>query len=340
MSDRRFALLLEVLELAEPQITGRSLGRNLGSGADNLARSGILTPVAPEAPLPDPRWHDSDDLAFESGWDAPLVGQAVEGAAADVSAYRISFARLLDMLSRALDLVAPRGPTELLADHVWDLGDLSISRSRKARSCSPGGCTLHPLSSSCVPCCSIARADQAGDDPYDHRLPSERRGVASRTPGSPAGQNLEPGRRDVWSRRTTSEEHLRGSRPRRLQHRPRLSRPRRPGSPHPRQRIPVQRRGADRHRPLAGQRLCPRPAAAHERGSRERWLAGRYAGEGLPRLSRLEEIENAHQAAAWFLLAGALKTATPPSAPPFHPIDLLRALPRSCPRRFNSPRGM
>ena len=132
MSDRRFALLLEVLELAEPQITSRSLRRNLGSGADDLIRSGILTTVAPEAPLPDPRWHDSDDLAFESGWDAPLVGQAVEGAAADVSAYRISFARLLDMLSRALDLVAPRGPTELLADHVWDLGDLSISRSWKA----------------------------------------------------------------------------------------------------------------------------------------------------------------------------------------------------------------
>ena len=132
MSDRRFALLLEVLELAEPQITGRSLRRNLGSGADDLVRSGILTPVAPEAPLPDPRWHDSDDLAFESGWDAPLVGQAGEGAAADVGAYRISFARLLDMLSRALDLVAARGPTELLADHAWDLGDLSISRSRKA----------------------------------------------------------------------------------------------------------------------------------------------------------------------------------------------------------------
>src|SRR5512132_2049047 len=114
MSDRRFALLLEVLELAEPQI----LRRNLGSGAADLARSGILTPVAPEAPLPDPRWHDSDDLAFESGWDAPLVGQAGEAAAADVGAYRISFARLLDMLTRALRLVAVRGPTEMLADHV------------------------------------------------------------------------------------------------------------------------------------------------------------------------------------------------------------------------------
>jgi hypothetical protein len=132
MSDRRFALLLEILELAEPQIAGRSLRRNLGSGADDLVRSGILTPVAPEAPLPDPRWHDSDDLAFESGWDAPLVGQAGEGAAADVSAYRISFARLLNMLRRTLDLVAARGPTGLLADHAWDLGDLSISRGRKA----------------------------------------------------------------------------------------------------------------------------------------------------------------------------------------------------------------
>jgi hypothetical protein len=162
MSDRRFALLLEVLELAEPQITGRSLRRNLGAGADDLVRSGILTPVAPEAPLPDPRWHDSDDLAFESGWDAPLVGQADEGTAADVGAYRISFARLLDMLSRALDLVAQRGPTELLADHAWDLGDLRSAGAGKRQSCSPGGCTLHPLSSSCVPYCSIARADQAG----------------------------------------------------------------------------------------------------------------------------------------------------------------------------------
>ena len=36
------------------------------------------------------------------------------------------------MLRGALDLVAVRGPTELLADHAWDLGDLSISRSRKA----------------------------------------------------------------------------------------------------------------------------------------------------------------------------------------------------------------
>jgi hypothetical protein len=132
MSDRRFALLLEVLELAEPQITGRSLRRNLGAGADALIRSGILTPVAPETPLPDPRWHDSNDLACESGWDAPPVGQAGEAVAADVGAYRICFARLLDMLSRALDLVAPRGPTELLADHAWDLGDLWVSRSRKA----------------------------------------------------------------------------------------------------------------------------------------------------------------------------------------------------------------
>ena len=97
-----------------------------------ISFAGILTPVAPEAPLPDPRWHDSDDLASESGWDAPLVGQAVEGAAADVGTYRISFARLLGMLSRALDVVAPRGPTELLAEHAWDLGDLWISRSRKA----------------------------------------------------------------------------------------------------------------------------------------------------------------------------------------------------------------
>ncbi len=130
MSDQQFELLLQVLELAEPRITGRSLRRNLGSGADDLIRSGILTPVAPEAPLPDPRWHDSDDLAFESGWDAPLlVGQASKGAAADVGAYRISFARLLDMLSRALDLVAAQGATELLADHAWDLGDLWISRS-------------------------------------------------------------------------------------------------------------------------------------------------------------------------------------------------------------------
>jgi hypothetical protein len=132
MSDRQFALLLEILELAEPQISGRSLRRNLGSGGDDLVRSGMLTPVAPETPLPDPRWHDSDDLASESGWDAPLVGQAVEGAAADVGAYRISFARLLGMLTGALDVVAPRGPTELLAEHAWDLGDLWISRSRKA----------------------------------------------------------------------------------------------------------------------------------------------------------------------------------------------------------------
>jgi hypothetical protein len=132
MSDRQFALLLDVLELSEPQITGRSLRRNLGLGADDLIRSGILTPVAPAAPLPDPRWHDSDDLAFEGGWDAPLVGQAGEGAAVDLGAYRICFARLLNMLGRALDLLAPRGPTELLAEHAWDLGDLSISRSRKA----------------------------------------------------------------------------------------------------------------------------------------------------------------------------------------------------------------
>jgi hypothetical protein len=132
MSDRQFALLLEILELAEPQITGRSMRRNLGSGADDLICSGILTPVAPEAPLPDPRWHDSDDLACESGWDAPLLGQVCEVAATDVGAYRICFARLLEMLSRALDVVAPRGPTELLAEHAWDLGDLWISRSRKA----------------------------------------------------------------------------------------------------------------------------------------------------------------------------------------------------------------
>jgi hypothetical protein len=49
-------------------------------------------------------------------------------AAADVGAYRICFARLLEMLSRALDVVAPRGPTELLAERAWDLGDLWISR--------------------------------------------------------------------------------------------------------------------------------------------------------------------------------------------------------------------
>ena len=36
------------------------------------------------------------------------------------------------MLRGALDLVAVRGATELLAGHAWDLGDLSISRSRKA----------------------------------------------------------------------------------------------------------------------------------------------------------------------------------------------------------------
>ena len=130
MTVAAWKILLRIAEQPHAQMSGTALRRACGGAKSSLVKLGALIRTPGGAPEP-PLWaHDSDDDAFEDGYEHHIVDAGSRVAVAqptnDPHLYRLSIDWLLRALARSLGIKHALLTTELLPDLLWRLGELTV----------------------------------------------------------------------------------------------------------------------------------------------------------------------------------------------------------------------
>lgn len=137
LSRRTGEFLLALLEQPQPAVAGGALEDLDPAIGAELTANGSLRPLSPcqsiqiigddGAITRDLDWADGERFAYfdaADGWVAPDPEE--------LKVYRLDTGWWLAWLARELSLENAGKPTVLVPDHAWDLGDIRISRKRKA----------------------------------------------------------------------------------------------------------------------------------------------------------------------------------------------------------------
>jgi hypothetical protein len=127
-------ILLDIAEQTHAQIAGAALQRACGSAALELVRAGALIRTAEVALLAPVTSWDSDDDAFEYGYEGDgveLTGARVRVVqpAHDPYVYRLNMDWMLRSVATELGIRRSAPTTETIADTVWRLG-IAAARDR------------------------------------------------------------------------------------------------------------------------------------------------------------------------------------------------------------------
>jgi hypothetical protein len=129
MTSALWTTLLRIAEEQVPQISGTALWRACGGAGTKLVESGLLSRTPSTSAIPLESTHDSDDDAFEDGYEhllIPGLSQApVKRRTNDPHVYRLSIDRLLRAIAQSLGVKRPFLTAELLPDRLWRLGGLT-----------------------------------------------------------------------------------------------------------------------------------------------------------------------------------------------------------------------
>jgi hypothetical protein len=122
--------LLRIAEQPHAQMSGRALRRACGGSESSLVKLGALIRTPGTAAVPLNSTHDSDDDAFEDGYEhLPIPGLsqvAVKRPTNDPHLYRLSIDWLVRTLTRSLGTKHVLATTELLPDLLWRLGEVPL----------------------------------------------------------------------------------------------------------------------------------------------------------------------------------------------------------------------
>ena len=124
-------ILLDIAEQTHAQIAGAALQRVCGPAALELVRTGALIRTAEAALLAPLTAWDSDDNAFEYGYEeggVELTGGRVRVVqpAHDPHVYRLNLGWMLRSAATALGIRRAAPPTETIADTLWRLGMAAV----------------------------------------------------------------------------------------------------------------------------------------------------------------------------------------------------------------------
>jgi len=119
--------LLEIAEQAHPQIAGAALQRASGAAMHGLGQAGALVRTAEVALLAPLSSSDSDDDAFDHGYESGGVELTnarvrVVRSAHDPHVYQLDMGWLLRSATAALGVRRAAPPTETIPDTLWRLG--------------------------------------------------------------------------------------------------------------------------------------------------------------------------------------------------------------------------
>ena len=130
MTITAWKILLRIAEQPHTQMSGIALRRACPGGESSLVKLGALIRAPGSAAEPLLLAHDSDDHAFEDGYEHHVVDAGsrvgVTQPTCDPHLYRLSIGWLLRALARSLSIRRAFLTTELLPDLLWRLGGLRL----------------------------------------------------------------------------------------------------------------------------------------------------------------------------------------------------------------------
>lgn len=131
MTSAAWTTLLRIAEEQVPQISGTALWRACRGAGERLVELGLLIRTPGTAAVPLNSTHDSDDDAFEDGYEhLPIPGLSqvqVREPTNDPHLYRLRIDWLLRTLARLLGVKHAFLTAELLPDLLWRLGGVTAS---------------------------------------------------------------------------------------------------------------------------------------------------------------------------------------------------------------------
>jgi hypothetical protein len=138
LSRRTGEFLLVLLEQPQPAIAGAALEDLNPAIGTELRANGSLRPVLASRSIQivDDNGISTLDLSWAPDVERYAYFDAADGWVApdpeELKVYQLDSGWWLAWLADELALENAGKPTELVADHAWDLGDIRISRKRKA----------------------------------------------------------------------------------------------------------------------------------------------------------------------------------------------------------------
>ena len=126
MTSTAWKTLLRIAEEQVPQISGTALWRACRGASRCLVEFGLLSRTPGIAAIPLEPTHDSDDDAFEDGYEDFLIPgpspMPIERRTNDPHLYRLKIDRLLRALAQSLGVKRAFLTAEVLPDLLWRLG--------------------------------------------------------------------------------------------------------------------------------------------------------------------------------------------------------------------------
>ena len=137
-SERAIDLLFRVMEARGTQIAGATLTEYFLRAAETLLASGLLVTHGhvPVVAAMD----DYEDEPMPAVWSPEhrafgyhnSVGRWISIDESEIAAYRVDYARVLAAMLMPFERQGPAKPTALVADHLWDVGAISVPGGKAA----------------------------------------------------------------------------------------------------------------------------------------------------------------------------------------------------------------